>query len=99
MAEILRQWVAQRDPSLPPFFVEVVHIENARGCRLAGTFRTGATSLLAVPTNVSKRWNGYLSQREAAHAADYLNQLHADGRIDWKPEFPVIFGRKHPKAT
>ena len=101
MAEILVVWPKQRSPDLLPFFVDasnVVHPESKMYI-IAGTFRTGVTSLAAVPTSLSKRWYGYLSLKEAIHAADHLNRLHGEGKIDWEPGSPAIIGRRHPAIT
>ena len=94
MTEILEVWPKSRDTSVPPFFVDK---RNAYDCVAAGTFRNGVTSYCAVPAEIPKRvirHNEPMSEDEAVKVAEFLNNLHAHGLIDWEPEFPVI----KPKA-
>lgn len=90
VVEIRRTWPKERDLDLPPFFVDASRSDGLYV--VAGTFRTGVTSYFAVPLNVAdKGWLGLIEEERVADEAVFrLNQLHAEGLIDWSGEFPRI---------
>ena len=95
MVEILCSWPKTRGTDKSPFFVDASDGElvKKKKFRLAGTFRNGIVSPMAVPTGLPEQWYDYMSLDNAVKAAEHLNRLHGEGKIDWKPIYPVIIGR------
>ncbi|OGY64729.1 MAG: hypothetical protein A3I24_02515 [Candidatus Harrisonbacteria bacterium RIFCSPLOWO2_02_FULL_41_13b] len=89
LIEVLSVWPKQRDPAKPPFFVDDRHdLKNPtiRDFAVAGTFRTGVTSYCAIPRNSPSNFHDLHDWFKATKIARILNQLHAEGRINWNTE-------------